>query len=80
MVIVLFSTPRVDEHVDDWLALAVLYAGPAIVGVAGLVRIFSAHPAMRSRPDPRCADYRAFVVPVFYVDTLVAVSANTAGG
>ena len=79
--IAIFATPRVDEHVNGWLTLGVLYAGPVIVGLAGLVQTFSAH-------TRRCGVGLILAAPITvaswflfaYVDTLIAVSANTAGG
>jgi Na+/proline symporter len=32
----LYGVPWVDEHVYDWVAVGVLYAGPAVVGLVGL--------------------------------------------
>jgi hypothetical protein len=76
----LFCTPWVDEHVYDWLALGVLYAGPLVVGLVGLAKIVSP----RNR---RCGTGLILAAPVtvaswflfFYVDALVALGANTPG-
>jgi hypothetical protein len=77
---VLFSTSWVDQHVDDWLALGVLYAGPVIVALAGLMQVLS----KRTR---KCGIGLILAGPttvalwflIVYIDTLVSLSANTPG-
>lgn len=75
-----FCAPWVDEHVYDWLAVGVLYAGPVVVGLVGLVKI-------GSRGNRRCGAGLILAAPVtvaswflfVYVDELIALSANTPG-
>lgn len=79
--IALFSSPWVDEHVDDSVALGVLYAGPAVVGLAGLVQIGSQHTRRRGVGLILAAH---ITVALWFVAsalaTSIAVGANTAGG
>ena len=77
----LFSTPWADEHVNDWLLLGVLYAGPLVAGLAGLVQI-------RSRHTRRCGLglilAGLITVALWFVAswlaTAIAFSGNTPGG
>jgi hypothetical protein len=79
--IAIFSTPWVDEHVDDWVALGVLYAGPVVVGLAGLVQSGSRHTRRRGAGLILAA---LITVALWFVAsalaTSIAVGANTAGG
>lgn len=78
--IVLFSTPWIDEHVYNSLALGVLCAGPVVVGLFGLAKIVST--------DSRsCGVGLILAAPItvaswflfFYVDAWVSMSANSPG-
>ena len=81
IVIALFSTSWADEHIYDWLALGVLYAGPVVVGLAGVAQI-------TSRSTRRCGVgliLAALITVVLWfvasaLATSIAVGANTAGG
>ena len=79
--IALFATSLPDERIHDWLAVGILYAGPVVVGLAGLVQ-------MTSRPTRRRGVglilAALITVAMWFVAsalaTSIAVGANTAGG
>jgi hypothetical protein len=79
--IALFSTSWVDEHVYDWLAIGVLYAGPVVVAIAGLVQVTSRHSRRRGVGLILAA---LITIGLWFVasalETSIAVGANTAGG
>jgi len=79
--IALFATSWADERISGWLALGVLYAGPVVVGLAGLVQITS-RPTRRRGVGLILA--ALITVALWFVAsalaTSIAVGANTAGG
>jgi hypothetical protein len=75
---VIFAMPWVERHVYEWLALGVLYAGPVVVGLAGLVQMFSARSRRRGAGLILAALITvALWYVIVYVDTLISLSANT---
>jgi hypothetical protein len=79
--ILIFASPWIDDHVYNWLDLTFLYAGPVIVGLAGLTLIVSGHARRRGVGLVLSAP---ITVALWFawasIDTAIAVSANTPGG
>jgi hypothetical protein len=78
--ILLFTSPWADDHIYDWLALGLLYAGPLIVGVVGLWLIVTG--AARRRGVGLVLAALITVVSWFvivWIDAALSMSANVAG-
>ena len=78
--ILLFTSPWADDHIDDWLALGLLYAGPLIVGLVGLGLIVTG--AARRRGVGLVIAALITVASWFaivWIDAALSMSANTAG-
>ena len=78
--VAIYSTPWADNHVDDWLAVALLYGGPAVVALVGLA-------VMRSRTTRRWGAgmllAAVLTIGLWYaliaLDTAIAIDANNPG-
>ncbi|GAB3651850.1 hypothetical protein GCM10027596_00250 [Nocardioides korecus] len=78
---VLYGFPWADEHVPDRLALTVLYAGPALVAVLGLVRLVRPGTRRRGAGLLLAAPTTVALWYVWvWVDAQVAMSSMTPGG
>jgi hypothetical protein len=78
--LLLFTSSWVDNHVYDWLALGVLYVGPVVTGLVGLGLIASGR--ARGRGMGLLLAALATVTLWFvivWIDSLLALHANTAG-